>query len=122
MFFNRKGMLPILMIIIFSIFILLISIKIWGNKKEEKIMKEYEPINSVASVSSEKVRQITIDMNYFNIIDLLGQTKSVGSGFFILEYEVDNEYTLLLTFTKSLSQPAGFTGSDLLTQLLPKTK
>ncbi|WP_313370029.1 hypothetical protein [Sedimentibacter sp.] len=85
-------------------------------------MKEYEPINSVASVSSEKVRQITIDMNYFNIIDLLGQTKSVGSGFFILEYEVDNEYTLLLTFTKSLSQPAGFTGSDLLTQLLPKTK
>ncbi len=85
-------------------------------------MKEYEPINSVASVSSEKVRQITIDMNYFDIIDLLGKTKSVGSGFFILEYEVDNKYTLLLTFMKPLSQPAGFVGNDLLTQLLPNTK
>jgi len=84
-------------------------------------MKKYEMIDSVASVNSEKIRQITNEMNYYDIIDLLGQTKSIGSGLVILEYEVDNKYTLLLTFTKPLSQPAGFVGNDLLTQLLSKT-
>jgi len=85
-------------------------------------MKKYDMIDSVASVSSEKIRQITSDMNYFDIIDILGQTKSIGFGLVILKYEVDNKYTLLLTFTKPLSQPAGFVDNDLLLQLQPKTK
>lgn len=118
--FKKKRLL--FLIIVFSIFILLICAKIWEHKRETKLMKKYEMIDSVASVTSEKVRQITSDMNYFDIIDLLGQTKSIGSGLVILEYEVDNKYTLLLTFTKPLSQSAGFVGNDLLQQLLPKTK
>lgn len=119
--FKKKKLLILFMIIVFFIFILLMYTRIWEYKKEAKLMKKYEMIDSVTSVSSEKVRQITSDMNYYDIIDILGQTISICSGLVILEYEVDNKYTLLLTFTKPLSQPAGFVGSDLLNQLLPKS-
>jgi hypothetical protein len=122
MILKRKKMLLLFVIITFSTFILLICTRICKHKKEAISMKEYEMIDSVTSVSSEKIQQITSDMNYFDIIDLLGQTKSIGSGLVILEYEVDNKYTLFLTFTKPLSQPAGFVGNDLLLQLQPKTK
>lgn len=119
---KKMKLLILFMVIVFFIFILLMYTRIWEYKEKIKLMKRYELIDSVASVNSEKIRQITNEMNYYDIIDLLGQTKSIGSGLVILEYEVENKYTLLLTFTKPLSQPAGFVGSDLITRLLPKTK
>lgn len=83
------------------------------------IMAKYEFIDSIASVSSEKITQINSGMNYYDIIDLLGQSKNIGSGLVILPYVVDNEYSLLLTFIKPLSEPAGFVGEELLKQLQP---
>ncbi|GEM_PF-688951 len=86
---------------------------------KNEIMSKYEFIDSVASVSSEKVKQINNSMNYYDIINLLGQSKNIGSGLTILQYVVDGEYSLLLPFIKPLSQPAGFVGEELLKQLQP---
>jgi len=85
----------------------------------------YNEINAVdqsiqaAKTTSKMVMQITADMKYDDIISLLGKTVDIGSGIYILQYEVDGEYTLDISFM-SPDNPCGFSGEELLTQLQPK--
>jgi len=73
----------------------------------------YDP----AIITSTQVRQITADMNYYDIIDLLGQTVLYGYGYMRLLYIVDGEYSLLIPYLEDWDEPLGVVGEDLLSQL-----
>jgi len=73
----------------------------------------YEPAN----ITSDQVRLITADMNYFDIVDVLGQTTSFGFGYIRLQYVIDDEYFLFIPYMRNWYEPFGLTGEDLLLQL-----
>ena len=74
----------------------------------------YEP----TIITSAQVRKITADMNYYDIIDILGQT--VYYGYTRLQYIVDDEYILLIPYSDDWNEPLGLVGEDLLSQLIER--
>ena len=72
----------------------------------------------VAQITSEQVKQVTADMKYDDIIGLLGNTVDIGSGIYILQYEVDGKYTLDISFI-SHDTPCGYSGDELLDMMQP---
>lgn len=75
--------------------------------------------DTLAKVSSAQIRSLTPTMTYQEVLQTLGKTKDVGSGFLILAYEVDNRYTLNIPFA-SVNAQLGVTGEKLLEALQPK--
>lgn len=71
-----------------------------------------------ANVTSDQIRQLTPDMTAEEVMALLGQTKDVGSGLFILLYHVDGKYELLIPFA-GLDAPLGVYGETLLLSMKP---
>lgn len=67
-------------------------------------------------ISSEQVNFITPDMKYDDIIKLLGDTRDIGSGVYVLEYIVDEDKTLIISLM-SKDTPCGKTGEELLKSL-----
>lgn len=57
-------------------------------------------------------------MTYKDVINILGETEYVGSGIYILEYKVDDNYILSIPFT-SMESELGVYGIDLLKGLQP---
>ncbi len=92
-----------------------------SNELTEKI-KSSKPGNIMvpAKVTSEQIRKLAPTMTYKDVIKALGETQDIGSGFYILVYEVDSKYTLNIPFSASDSQ-LGVTGEKLLEALQPKT-
>ena len=74
---------------------------------------------SIKKVTSEQIRQLTPSMTYRDVIASLGETQDIGSGFYILKYEVDNNYFLNIPFSGDNAQ-LGVTGEKLLEALQPK--
>ena len=70
------------------------------------------------AVSSESIRTLTPTMTYREVVDRLGETVDVGSGIYVLVYEVDGAYTLTIPFAGDDAQ-LGVTGEALLEALRP---
>lgn len=73
----------------------------------------------LTKISSEKIKKLTPEMNYKDIVHILGDTKDIGSGIYILLYEVDEKYILKI-YLKGDYEPLGTTGESLLKTLEPK--
>ena len=69
--------------------------------------------DTMAQVTSEQVSKLTPTMTYKDIIEVLGNTVDVGSGIYILQYEVDGEYTIKIPLADDNAQ-LGVTGDKLL--------
>ncbi|HKL98758.1 MAG TPA: hypothetical protein VJZ06_02470 [Mobilitalea sp.] len=72
-----------------------------------------------AKVTSEQIKKLTPDMNYDDIISILGETQDIGSGIYILVYEVDGTYLLNIPLAGYDAQ-LGVTGEKLLEALTLK--
>jgi signal peptidase I len=46
--------------------------------------------NEIRKVTTKQLRQITKDMTYQEVVNLLGNTKDIGSGRYIISYEYEN--------------------------------
>ncbi len=46
----------------------------------------------IAKITSEQILELTPSMTYEDIINILGETQDIGSGIYILVYEVDRAY------------------------------
>lgn len=75
-------------------------------------------LKTLISVTSEDIEKLQPNMTYNDVIELLGDTIDVGSGFYILNYKVDDKYILSIPFTTSDSE-LGVYGKDLLKALKP---
>jgi len=93
-----------------------------GNKKDDKNAEVINPVyqdEQISKVTSEQVRRVTDDMKFGDIIAFLGETANIGFGSPILQYEVDGDYLLNIAFV-SLETPCGYSGEELLAQLIQK--
>jgi len=70
-------------------------------------------------VTSEQIQKLTPEMTYKDIILRLGETKDIGSGIYILVYEVDENYLLKISLKGDDAQ-LGATGKSLLKTIEPK--
>lgn len=75
-------------------------------------------LSQMKKVVSDQVREIVPNMSYADVVNLLGETLDSGSGVYILNYIVDNNNVLAITFY-SMSQPANLIGEELLNNLIP---
>lgn len=73
----------------------------------------------IANVSSGLIRDLTPQMTYEDIINTLGETQDIGSGIYILVYEVDGAYLLNIPLAGNDAE-LGVTGETLLKALTPK--
>ncbi len=71
-----------------------------------------------AEVTSEQVKKLTPSMTCADVIEALGDTRDIGSGNYILEYEVDGGYLLRISFAGDDAQ-LGTTGDGLLDDMIP---
>jgi len=86
------------------------------GKDAKELFKDINTVEQgvqIARITSEQVKRVTADMMYNDIVDLLGKTVDVGSGIYILQYEVDGKYTLDISFI-SQDTPCGYSGDELL--------
>ena len=87
-----------------------------SNALIENLLQENDKIpvtDTMAQVTSEQVSKLTPTMTYKDIIEVLGNTVDVGSGIYILQYEVDGEYTIKIPLADDNAQ-LGVTGDKLL--------
>ncbi len=84
----------------------------------DNLLKNKEIILSPKKITSEQVKELKPTMTYKDVKRVLGDTQDVGSGIYILNYIVDNEYTLSIPFTSENSQ-LGVYGEDLLKAIKP---
>ncbi len=87
-----------------------------SNALIEDLLQENDKIpvtDTMAQVTSEQVSKLTPTMTYKDIIKVLGNTVDVGSGIYILQYEVDGEYTIKIPLADDNAQ-LGVTGDKLL--------
>ncbi len=82
------------------------------------LLKTTEVISKPINITSEQVKSLKPTMTYTEVKNLLGNTQDLGSGIYILNYTVDNEYTLSIPFT-SMDSQLGVYGEDLLKALQP---
>ena len=87
-----------------------------SNALIENLLREKDKIpvtDTMAQVTSEQVSELTPDMTYKDIIEVLGNTVDVGSGIYILQYEVDGAYTINIPLADDNAR-LGVTGDKLL--------
>lgn len=94
------------------------------NELTEKILstaKEQDSTDKtlITKVTSAQIRGLTPYMTYDDIINTLGETQDIGSGIYILVYEVDGMYLLSIPLAGHNEQ-LGVTGEKLLETLTPK--
>lgn len=75
-------------------------------------------IETPTPVTSAQVKSLTPTMTYSDVISTLGETADIGSGIYILVYEVDEKYELNIPFASSDAQ-LGVDGETLLQALQP---
>ena len=69
--------------------------------------------DQIAQVTSEQVISLKPTMTCSDVIAALGNTIDIGSGIYILQYEVDGEYLINIPFASDTAQ-LGVTGDKLL--------
>lgn len=69
-------------------------------------------------ITSNQVKEIKENMSCADIKNLLGETLDNGLGAYVLNYIVDNNYILVISFS-SMAQPANWIGEELLNNLTP---
>lgn len=69
--------------------------------------------DQIAQVTSQQVRSLEPTMTCSDVIAALGNTIDIGSGIYILQYEVDGEYLINIPFASDTAQ-LGVTGDKLL--------
>ena len=74
-----------------------------------------------AKITSDQVKALKPTMTRTEVLKILGDTIDVGSGFYIYEYEVDQQYLLRIPFAGDDAQ-LGVNGEDLLKALEPIEK
>ena len=87
-----------------------------SNSLIESLFQKKDEIpvtDKMAQVTSEQISKLTPTMTYKDIIKLLGETVDVGSGIYILQYNVDDEYVIEISFADDNAQ-LGVTGNKLL--------
>lgn len=77
----------------------------------------YDYSTDIKKVTSQQVIKIAKGMSYRDIVIFLGSTKNVGSGRYVLIYEVDNSKYLYLSFGKD-SDICDQSGEELLKTLI----
>jgi len=115
-------------LIIISIIMAILSVIIFSlrtNTREHKLNGDVQSvetqdakISQMKKVVSDQVKEIVPNMSYDDVVNLLGETLDSGSGVYILNYIVDNDNVLTITFY-STSQPANLNGEELLNNLIP---
>jgi len=115
-------------LIIISIIMAILSVIIFSlrtNTREHKLNGDVQrvetqdaKISQMKKVVSDQVKEIVPNMSYDDVVNLLGETLDSGSGVYILNYIVDNDNVLTITFY-STSQPANLNGEELLNNLIP---
>lgn len=70
-----------------------------------------------AQISSDGVRMIKSGMSYREITEILGSTKDIGSGMYVLQYVVDGDKILYLSFG-SIDDICTMSGDELLESLV----
>ncbi|WP_414732802.1 hypothetical protein [Acetobacterium carbinolicum] len=73
----------------------------------------------ITAVTSGQIHDLTPQMTHADIINILGETQDIGSGIYILVYEVDGAYLLNIPLAGNDAQ-LGVTGETLLKALTPK--
>ncbi len=92
-----------------------------ANKYEEEIhsgkftdlLAEKE---SIKAIYSEDIKELSATMTYKEVVEKLGPTRDVGHSRYILEYRVDDIYSLKLTYGND-QEKLGISGEELLEQL-----
>ncbi len=74
--------------------------------------------DNIAQVTSEQLLKLTPSMTYKDIIEILGNTVDVGSGIYILKYEVDGKYIIEISLQGDDAK-LGVTGNKLLENKQP---
>lgn len=68
-------------------------------KQVYEAIANYSPYTYTGRVTSDQVRSIKSGMKYSEIVEILGSTKDIGKGVHVLQYVVDDNKVLLLTFS-----------------------
>ena len=94
-----------------------------GNNKEKTtwkstkyacpIYKKNNVTDEITKVTSEQVLKLTPSMTYKDIVEILGNTIDIGSGIYILKYEVDGKYIIEISLQGDDAE-LGITGDKLL--------
>lgn len=79
---------------------------------------EYHGMMTTAKITSDQIRAIKAGTTFRDIISALGSTKDIGSGLHVLQYAVDGDKILYLSFARE-DDPSPKSGEDLLKTLVP---
>ena len=77
------------------------------------------PDNDIGLITSGDLKELKSGLTLEEMVYELGATRNVGSGFFVLVYIVDDEYTLKISFP-TLEYNCEYSGEELLMKLEPK--
>lgn len=78
-----------------------------------------ESVETPTQVTSEQIKALTPTMTRKDVIEALGDTQDIGSGIYVLVYEVDQKNLLNIPFAGDDAQ-LGVNGEKLLEALIPK--
>jgi hypothetical protein len=79
---------------------------------------EYHGLMATAKITSDQIRAIKAGTTFRDIISALGSTKDIGSGLHVLQYAVDGDKILYLSFARE-DDPSPLSGEDMLKTLVP---
>lgn len=72
-----------------------------------------------AKITYEQVKGIKRDMTYGQVVEMLGATKDIGSGVYVLEYQLEDGKSFVFSVVR-WDDPIGKTGEDLLAEMAIK--
>lgn len=81
--------------IVFSAILMMALLGCSNNSSQSNSAKENSNeisglTNEIRNITSSQLTQITKDMTYKEIINILGNTKDIGSGIYIFRYKYEN--------------------------------
>ena len=79
---------------------------------------EYHGMMTTVRITSDQIRAIKAGTTFRDIISALGSTKDIGSGLHVLQYAVDGDKILYLSFARE-DDPSPLSGEDMLKNLVP---
>jgi len=85
-------------------------------KQVYEAIVNYSPYTYTGKITSDQVRLIKAGMKYSEIVEILGDTKDIGSGVHVLQYVVDDNKILLLSFA-NINDICMKSGDELLANL-----
>lgn len=87
-----------------------------ANKYESEMNSGIMLEDEIKDISSEDIRKLEANMTYEQAVKILGETKDIGSGRYILYYRVDGIYSFKLNYGNN-QELLGKSGEELLKTL-----